>query len=307
MIHAKKLAQLAKKLQQRMVSAGGSRQKAATADDCCSTASSSLAGKGHCAVYTADGARFEVPLPYLGTPLIGELLTMSQEEFGFASDDGRITLPCDASVMEYVMCLLNREASEEVERAFLSSIARTYHNVGVISHQLAGMGKMPKDSLLRHTYDHLGPGPGIVVEHAVVPFLPNGPHVKGHDRVKPTTTLSRNFESARAVPLVERDNTRGEEMREAETREDERLGVLDRLPRPPQVGLHAAGGGAAEVVVGVDVAVLEREDGGAGRRGAGLRGDGVLLAVEGEARDDVAVLEDGGGVAGDEVDDSEMH
>uniref|UniRef100_A0A0E0M447 Pectinesterase n=1 Tax=Oryza punctata TaxID=4537 RepID=A0A0E0M447_ORYPU len=132
MIHSRKLAQLARKLQQRMIaSSGGARHTAGTTGDCCSTASSSsLAGKGRCAVYTADGARFEVPLPYLGTPLIGELLTMSQEEFGFASDDGRITLPCDASVMEYVMCLLNREASEEVERAFLTSMARPCHYAG---------------------------------------------------------------------------------------------------------------------------------------------------------------------------------
>uniref|UniRef100_A0A0E0M454 Auxin-responsive protein n=1 Tax=Oryza punctata TaxID=4537 RepID=A0A0E0M454_ORYPU len=137
MIQAKKLAQLAKKLQQRMASAGGSRQKVVTRDDCCSTASSSLAGKGHCAVYTTDGARFEVPLPYLGTPVFGELLTMSREEFGFAGDDGRITLPCDALVMEYVLCLLRRDASEEVERAFLSSMARPCHNVGVLNHQCA--------------------------------------------------------------------------------------------------------------------------------------------------------------------------
>uniref|UniRef100_A0A0E0DWT1 Auxin-responsive protein n=1 Tax=Oryza meridionalis TaxID=40149 RepID=A0A0E0DWT1_9ORYZ len=48
---------------------------------------------------------------------------MSQEEFGFAGGDGRITLPCDAAAMEYVMRLLRRNASEEVERAFLSSVA----------------------------------------------------------------------------------------------------------------------------------------------------------------------------------------
>uniref|UniRef100_A0A0D3H9M8 Auxin-responsive protein n=1 Tax=Oryza barthii TaxID=65489 RepID=A0A0D3H9M8_9ORYZ len=131
MIHPKKLAQLAKKLQQRMVSSGGGRHTAGTTGDCCSTASSSLAGKGHCAVYTADGARFEVPLPYLGTPLFGELLAMSQEEFGFAGDDGRITLTCDTSVIEYVMCLISRDASEEVERAFLSSMSSSCHNVGV--------------------------------------------------------------------------------------------------------------------------------------------------------------------------------
>ncbi|KAF0910691.1 hypothetical protein E2562_004683 [Oryza meyeriana var. granulata] len=134
MIHPKKLAQLTRKFQQRMLSSAGGRHTAGTTGDCCSTAS--VAGKGHCAVYTADGARFEVPLAYLGTAVFGELLTMSQEEFGFAGDDGRITLPCDASVMEYVLCLLRRDASEEVERAFLSSMARTCHNVGVLSHQL---------------------------------------------------------------------------------------------------------------------------------------------------------------------------
>uniref|UniRef100_A0A0E0EUJ8 Auxin-responsive protein n=1 Tax=Oryza meridionalis TaxID=40149 RepID=A0A0E0EUJ8_9ORYZ len=141
MIHAKKLAQLARKLQQKMVSAGGGRHMSSATDDCCST--SSLAGKGHCTVYTADRARFEVPLPYLGTMVFGELLMMSQEEFGFAGDDGRITLPCDASVMEYVLCLLRRDASEEVERAFLSSMARPCHNVRVLSHhQLAVYSEM---------------------------------------------------------------------------------------------------------------------------------------------------------------------
>uniref|UniRef100_I1QY19 Uncharacterized protein n=1 Tax=Oryza glaberrima TaxID=4538 RepID=I1QY19_ORYGL len=77
----------------------------------------------------------------------------------------------------------------------------------------------------------------------------------------------------------------------------------DRMPRPAEVGLHAtAGGGTAEEVgVSVDAAVLERE-----ACGAGLGGDGVLLAAEGEACDDVAVLEDGGGVAEDELDTDKL-
>ena len=75
----------------------------------CST--SSVAGKGHCVVYSADGRRFEVPLAYLGTAIFGELLSLSQEEFGFAGDDGRITLPCEAAVMEYVMCLQQQQHS----------------------------------------------------------------------------------------------------------------------------------------------------------------------------------------------------
>lgn len=86
----------------------------------------SMASKGHCIVYSANGRRFEVPLVYLGTAIFGDLLRMSQEEFGFACgvDGRRITLPCDAAVMEYVVCLLRRGASEEVETAFLSSMAR---------------------------------------------------------------------------------------------------------------------------------------------------------------------------------------
>uniref|UniRef100_A0A0E0DL89 Auxin-responsive protein n=1 Tax=Oryza meridionalis TaxID=40149 RepID=A0A0E0DL89_9ORYZ len=108
-----------------------------TTGDCCSTASLSLTSKGHSAVYTADAARFEVPLVYLGTVVFGELLAMSQEEFGFAGDNGRITLTCDASEMEYVMCLISRDASEEVERAFLSSMASSCHSDGGISHQFS--------------------------------------------------------------------------------------------------------------------------------------------------------------------------
>ncbi|OEL17400.1 Auxin-responsive protein SAUR36 [Dichanthelium oligosanthes] len=98
----------------------------------CST-STSVAGKGHCVVYSADGQRFEVPLAYLGTVVFGELLMLSQEEFGFASDDGKITLPCGAAVVEYVMSLLRRDASEEVVRASLSSMVRPCHTVSAVA------------------------------------------------------------------------------------------------------------------------------------------------------------------------------
>ena len=87
---------------------------------------SAIANKGHCIVYTADGKRFEVPLVYLSTNVFGELLRMSEDEFGFTSEE-RITVPCEAAVMEYVMCLLRKEDPEEVERAFLSSMPRPYH------------------------------------------------------------------------------------------------------------------------------------------------------------------------------------
>ena len=86
----------------------------------CSTLS--VASRGHCIVYSADGRRFEVPRTYLGSMVLCELLSMSQEEFAFAGNECKIMLPCDAVVMEYVMCLLRRSASEEVEKAFLSSV-----------------------------------------------------------------------------------------------------------------------------------------------------------------------------------------
>uniref|UniRef100_A0ACD5XTJ6 Uncharacterized protein n=1 Tax=Avena sativa TaxID=4498 RepID=A0ACD5XTJ6_AVESA len=129
MISARRLAQMAKKWQ-KMASMGRKRLARTTSttkrtsEECCAT--SSVAVKGHFVVYTADGARFEVPLPYLGTAIVSELLRMSEDEFGFASD-GRINLPCDAPVMEYVLCLLGRNASEEVERALLSSVVRPCH------------------------------------------------------------------------------------------------------------------------------------------------------------------------------------
>uniref|UniRef100_A0A453LJ33 Uncharacterized protein n=1 Tax=Aegilops tauschii subsp. strangulata TaxID=200361 RepID=A0A453LJ33_AEGTS len=134
MVSAKRLAQMAKNWQ-RMAAMGRKRltrtttaaAKGSIIENECSTAlSPSVAMKGHCVVYTADNsARFEVPLAYPSTAFFSELLTMSQEAFGFAGgNDGRIMLPCDATVLEYAMCLLRRDASVEVMRVFMSSVAR---------------------------------------------------------------------------------------------------------------------------------------------------------------------------------------
>lgn len=101
MAGAKRLAQLAKKIK---------------IQDCCRP----VPAKSHCVMYTADGKRFEVSLEYLSMTIFGELLRMSREEFGLASD-GKITLHCDAAMMEYAMCFLRRNASAEVESALLSS------------------------------------------------------------------------------------------------------------------------------------------------------------------------------------------
>ncbi|KAJ1263600.1 hypothetical protein BS78_09G198200 [Paspalum vaginatum] len=120
MISSKSITQLTKKWQ-RMTSLGRKHliwETEKESDECCA----SVAGKGHCVVCTVDGRRFEVPLAYLGNKVFEELLRMSQEEFG---GDGRITLPCDSSTMEYAMCLLRRNVSADVEKAFLSTMEVT--------------------------------------------------------------------------------------------------------------------------------------------------------------------------------------
>ncbi|XP_039139110.1 auxin-responsive protein SAUR68-like [Dioscorea cayenensis subsp. rotundata] len=88
----------------------------------CST--SSVAEKGHFNVYTLEGKRFMIPLAYLNNAVFKELLKISEEEFGLPGD-GPITLPCDAVSMEYVLSMLRRGVSQEVERALLSSIFST--------------------------------------------------------------------------------------------------------------------------------------------------------------------------------------
>ena len=122
MISSKKLAQLSKKWQ----GMGAVARRRVTTVDKDPSCSSVVAGKGNCVVYSSDGKRFEIPLTYLHTRVFAELLKLSQEEFGYTSDE-RITLPCDTAVMEYVMCLLRREASEDVEKA-LSSIVMPCHH-----------------------------------------------------------------------------------------------------------------------------------------------------------------------------------
>jgi hypothetical protein len=54
---------------------------------------------------------------------------MSQEEFGFTSDGGRIILPCDAATM----CLLGGSVSEAVEKAFLSYMAVPCHSASCLA------------------------------------------------------------------------------------------------------------------------------------------------------------------------------
>ncbi|XP_037438300.1 auxin-responsive protein SAUR36-like [Triticum dicoccoides] len=132
MVSAKRIAQLAKKWQR--VAYLSRKQLTMTATKEAEGCSMAVAGKSHCVMYTTDDERrFEVPLAYLGTMIFRELIHMSQEEFGLVSGDGRMMLPCDATATEYIMSLLGRNASVEVEKAFLSSMAMPCHHTSCVA------------------------------------------------------------------------------------------------------------------------------------------------------------------------------
>ncbi|KAK4360031.1 hypothetical protein RND71_022260 [Anisodus tanguticus] len=90
--------------------------------DSCSTSSSSIVEKGHFVVYTIDQRRFMIPLAYLENEVIGQLLNMSEEEFGLPSG-GPITLPCDSAFMDYIVSLIKKGvAAGDLHKALLLSI-----------------------------------------------------------------------------------------------------------------------------------------------------------------------------------------
>jgi hypothetical protein len=62
---------------------------------------------------------------------------MSKEEFGFTGDNGKITLPCDAMVMEYALCSLKRGTSKELDKAFLSTMAMSCHSANHVAPYVA--------------------------------------------------------------------------------------------------------------------------------------------------------------------------
>ncbi|KAJ0963989.1 hypothetical protein J5N97_029111 [Dioscorea zingiberensis] len=94
---------------------------ASSDSEACTPTTTSVAHKGHFIAYTSDGKRFMVPLEYLETRIFQELLRMSEEEYGLPGD-GPITLHCDAVSMEYILLLLKKQVSKDVEMALLSSI-----------------------------------------------------------------------------------------------------------------------------------------------------------------------------------------
>uniref|UniRef100_M1BZK7 Auxin-induced SAUR n=3 Tax=Solanum tuberosum TaxID=4113 RepID=M1BZK7_SOLTU len=125
MISAKKLIKMARKWQKFAVKQRKriSFPRSSNYNDAesCST-SYTVVGKGHFVVYTTDQKRFVVPLSYLQHEVIGQLLHMSEEEFGLLSD-GPITLPCDELFMNYIISLIKSGVAADIQNALLVSVA----------------------------------------------------------------------------------------------------------------------------------------------------------------------------------------
>ncbi|XP_021773028.1 auxin-responsive protein SAUR64-like [Chenopodium quinoa] len=110
MISTKKLISMAKKWQKL---AAASRKRISWLK--------SETEKGHFVVYTMDGRRFVIPLKYLQSEILRELLKMAKEEFGVTSD-GPIRLPCDSRFMEYAISILQRYEATDLQKALLLSM-----------------------------------------------------------------------------------------------------------------------------------------------------------------------------------------
>ncbi|KAK3015177.1 hypothetical protein RJ639_005323 [Escallonia herrerae] len=63
-----------------------------------------VADKGHFVVYSDDGRRVVIPLPYLNNKVVRQLLIMAEGEFGLPCHGH--TMPCDAFMVEYIISMI---------------------------------------------------------------------------------------------------------------------------------------------------------------------------------------------------------
>jgi SAUR family protein len=64
--------------------------------------------KGYVAVYVGERQkRFVIPISYLNQPLFQDLLSQSEEEFGYDHQMGGLTIPCSEDVFQHITSCLN--------------------------------------------------------------------------------------------------------------------------------------------------------------------------------------------------------
>ncbi|KAL4201043.1 hypothetical protein AMTRI_Chr02g256620 [Amborella trichopoda] len=94
----------------------------------------SFSVEGHFVIYTVDASRFVIPIAFLNRPIFRELLLVAEEEFGFTGSHP-LTVPCESFVMEYIVSLLNKNASKEVEKALISMACCRASHPFLVLHQ----------------------------------------------------------------------------------------------------------------------------------------------------------------------------
>ncbi|XP_074314611.1 auxin-responsive protein SAUR66-like [Silene latifolia] len=75
--------------------------------------------EGYFVVYTTDGRR--------------ELLRMAEEEFGIAASEP-ITLPCESSIMEYIMSMIEKHMAKDLVKALIASLSGCRYS-SLVEHQ----------------------------------------------------------------------------------------------------------------------------------------------------------------------------
>lgn len=129
MISPKKLIKLARKWQRRALT-GRKRISFPRTNGSLKPVSD----KGHFVIYTVDETRFVLPLAYLNSIVFRELFKMSEEEFGISSG-GPITLPCDSSLMSYIVSLFQQGVDKDLEKALLNFISPSCCSFSTNFHQ----------------------------------------------------------------------------------------------------------------------------------------------------------------------------
>ena len=89
-------------------------------EDCCST--SSTVEKGHLVVYSNDRKRFVLPLEYFSNKIARELFKLGEDEFGLPGNRP-MTLPCDSVSVKYIINMMQRHVTKDIEKALLVSMA----------------------------------------------------------------------------------------------------------------------------------------------------------------------------------------
>ncbi|XP_015893169.3 auxin-responsive protein SAUR68 [Ziziphus jujuba] len=136
MISPKKLIRMARKWQKLAVLSRKRISIPRTTEDMDAENSSklSMVDKGHFVIYTEDQKRFVMPLAYLNNDILRKLFKMSEEEFGLSSN-GPIILPCDSTLMEYVVMLIRRGIAKDLEKALLKSVDTSRCSLSSSFHQ----------------------------------------------------------------------------------------------------------------------------------------------------------------------------